>query len=156
MLLGHRCCRLMPYLVDGNNVMAQGAEWRQDKVKARRCLIQELAQFVAAHRVKLKVVFDGAPDDRFPEDTRFKGVHIFYSKPGSSADDRIMDLVRKSSHKRDLIVVTSDKPLGSYANRHGARVIQSRAFRQMLDEAGQAQQGKPSENQPVNLDEWLD
>jgi len=146
----------MPYLVDGNNVMAQTAEWRHDKVKARRRLIQELVQFVAAHRVKLKVVFDGAPDEQFPEGMRFKGVFICYAKPGGTADDRIMDLVRKSYHKRDLIVVTSDKPLGSYANRHGARIIQSRAFRQMLDEAGRAVQGKPDENRPVDLDEWLD
>jgi predicted RNA-binding protein with PIN domain len=147
----------MPYLVDGNNVMAQTVGWHRDKAVARRRLIHELARFLAVHRVKLKVIFDGVPDDEFPEGCKFKSVHILYARPGSDADSRIKDIVRKSSFKRDMIVVSSDRDLASHAKNQGAKVISSGQFRVMLEEA--AKTAIPADKAgvgAVDVDEWLD
>ncbi len=147
----------MPYLVDGNNVMAQTVGWHRDKATARRRLIHALARFLAVHKVKLKVVFDGVPDDEFPEGIKFKSVHILYARPGSDADSRIKDLVRKSSYKRDMIVVSSDRELASYAKNQGSKVISSGQFRAMLEEA--AKTAIPADKAgvgSVDVDEWLD
>ena len=53
----------MPYLIDGNNVMAQRVGWHKDKRAARRRLLEDLARFGASHGARIAVVFDGAPDD---------------------------------------------------------------------------------------------
>jgi predicted RNA-binding protein with PIN domain len=146
----------MPYLVDGNNVMAQIVGWHRDKAKARRKLIHSLAQFVKVHRAKVQVVFDGSPDDEFPEGHRYKSVRIFYARPGSDADSRIKDLVGKSSFAKDITVVSSDRALSSSVKAKGAKVIASGRFRRMLDEAGIMASQKYDQNEPVDVDEWLE
>ncbi len=145
----------MPYLIDGNNVMAQNVGWHRDKGKARRRLIHDLADFVAVRRMKVRVVFDGVPDAEFPDGSRFKSVGIFYAKPGSDADSRIADMVKRASYKRDLTVVSSDKRLASRVSSQGARVIPSGVFRRMLTEAQSMKRHITRENPSVDVDEWL-
>lgn len=148
----------MPYLVDGNNVMALIAGWDADKAAARRRLIQDLAQFVAVCRAKVRVVFDGVPDDEFPEGRKFRSVLISYARIGSDADSRIKELVRKSSYKRDLLVVSSDRSLAAFARRYGAKVISAGKFRRALEEACVAE-ATPMKTRPegtVNVEEWME
>lgn len=145
----------MPYLIDGNNLMAHLVGPYAEKGKARQQLLQELARFVSVHKVKLSVVFDGVPDDEYPEGMRYKSVRILYAKPGSDADTRIKDLVRRSSYKRDLVVVTSDKALGSKVSHYGAKVITARRFGTELAESAGKKSEKPEQNSPVDVEEWL-
>jgi predicted RNA-binding protein with PIN domain len=148
----------MPYLIDGANVMAQTRGWRNDLGAARRNLIKDLAVFIAVSRAKVTVVFDGPSDADFPEGATYKSVRIFYARPGGDADTRIMNMVRRSSFNRDTIVVTSDKPLGSFVQRHGAKVVSSGAFRKTLSEAKEQkmEQDRRQELNSVDVDEWMD
>jgi predicted RNA-binding protein with PIN domain len=125
----------MPYLVDGNNVMAQRVGWHRDKPKARRRLMDELAQFARERRVTVTVVFDGAPEQHFGDGASYKGVRVFYSERGSNADERIKQMVEQASERRTLIVVTSDRALADYVRRCGAQVLRSGEFRKKMDEA---------------------
>jgi len=146
----------MMYLVDGNNVMAQIPGWHRDKAGARRGLIQALGRFVSVRRTRVTVVFDGSPDEEFPEGRKHRGVTVLYAKPGSDADSRIRELVEKSSRSRDMVVVSSDKALASGVSHRGAQVMSSFKFRAMLGEADKRLPEKPGEHEPVDLDEWLD
>jgi len=148
----------MPYLIDGNNVMAQTVGWHRNRTRARKGLIRDLAGFIAAHRVRVQVVFDGQPDEEFPEGTRYKSVEILYARHGSDADSRIKEIIRRASYKRDMIVVSSDRELASFANRQGTRVMASGRFRSMLDEAGMTDRSKAKVGvgEPVDVDEWLE
>lgn len=148
----------MPYVIDGNNVMGQGpATLSRDLPRARRRLIHELVRFVSAHKVKVKVVFDGHPDEQFPEGCVFKGVQVLYARVGGDADGRIKELVNKSSHKRDMIMVSSDRALASFAGRQGARTLASHTFRQMLKETrDRVSPEKVGRGGPVDVDEWLE
>src|SRR5215212_5031326 len=98
----------MPYLVDGNNVMAQRVGWHRDKRQARRRLMDELAQFAITGRVRVTVVFDGAPEQHFADGASYKGVRVFYAERNSNADERIKQMVEKARERHTLIVVTSD------------------------------------------------
>lgn len=147
----------MHYLVDGNNVMAQIVGWHRDKSEARKRLIHALARFVAVSRVKVKVVFDGVPDDEFPEGCKYKSVHILYARPGSDADSRIKTIVRNSSFKRDMVVISSDREVASHAKSQGAKVFSSGQFRALLEEA--AKKVLPTDKAGtgrVDVEEWLD
>src|SRR5437764_3790984 len=125
----------MSYLIDGNNVMAQRVGWHRDKAGARRRLLEEVARFARAAGVTAEVVFDGAPDEFFPDGSHFMGVRVFYAERGSDADTRIKELVEASRERRTLKVVTSDRALADYVRRCGVEVIRSGVFRRRLDAA---------------------
>jgi predicted RNA-binding protein with PIN domain len=125
----------MSYLVDGNNVMAQRVGWHRDRPGARRRLLTELARFARDSGVTVEAVFDGAPDEFFPDGSHFMGVRVFYAERGSDADSRIKGLVESSRERRTLKVVTSDRALADYVRRCGVEVIRSGDFRKRLDAA---------------------
>jgi predicted RNA-binding protein with PIN domain len=151
----------MSYLVDGNNVMGQRVGWHRDKAGARRRLLGELARFVREAGVTVEAVFDGAPDEFFPDGSYFMGVRVFYAARGSDADERIKELVEASRERRTLKVVTSDRALADYVRRCGARVVRSGEFRKQLDASARASEGAGGEERArggvkeSELGEWM-
>lgn len=151
----------MSYLVDGNNVMGQRAGWHRDKPGARRRLLTELSRFAGAKGVTLDVVFDGAPEEFFPDGSLFMGVRVYYAERGSNADERIKALVEASRERRTLTVVTSDRQLADYVRRCGARVMRSGEFRRRLDDACATDDEKNAGRAPgrkaraEDLGEWM-
>ncbi len=149
----------MSYLVDGNNVMGQRVGWHRDKPGARRRLLFDLARFARAAGVTLEVVFDGAPDDAYPDGSDFSGVRVFYAARGSDADTRIKRLVEDSRERRTLKVVTSDRALASYVRQCGAEVVRAGDFRRRLDatahEAAPTPTHSPDTVRPSELGEWM-
>ena len=148
----------MSYLVDGNNVMAQRVGWHRDKPKARRGLMDELARFAQGKRVRVAVVFDGAPEKHFADGASYKGVvRVFYAERGSNADERIKQMVERSRERRTLVVVTSDRALADYVRRCGARVVRSGEFRKKMEEAAAETLHQDTDEPSVDgeLDEWI-
>jgi predicted RNA-binding protein with PIN domain len=148
------------YLIDGNNVIGQRAkgyeDWHRDKAGARRRLLDELALLARAKKLRLTVVFDGAPDMSFPDGSSRRGVKVFYARAGADADARIVELVEAEANKKNLIVVTSDRQLAARVRVCGVRVLRAGELRRMLDEAHAA----PIGNDEVRVaeeatDEWL-
>ena len=147
----------MPYLVDGNNVMAQRVGWHRDKPKARRRLMDELARFAGGRRVSVSVVFDGAPEQHFGDGASYKGVRVFYAERGSNADERIKQMVENSRERRTLMVVTSDRQLADYVRRCGAKVIRSGEFRKKMEGVAEDVSRTGGGDSPVEgeLTEWM-
>jgi predicted RNA-binding protein with PIN domain len=150
----------MSYLVDGNNVMAQRVGWHRDKAGARRRLLGELSRFARGAGVTVEVVFDGAPEEFFPDGSYFMGVRVFYAERGRDADSRIKDLVEASRERRTLKVVTSDRALADYVRRCGVEVIRSGEFRKRLDASESAvASAKDDAGRGVvkesEMDEWM-
>ncbi|HYP52291.1 MAG TPA: NYN domain-containing protein [Pyrinomonadaceae bacterium] len=148
----------MSYLIDGNNVMAQRVGWHRDKASARRRLLGEVARFARAAGVSASVVFDGAPEEHFPDGSSFMGVTVFYAERGRDADARIRRMVDESRERRTLVVVTSDRALADYVRRSGARVVRSGEFRGRLDaesSAGEMKDPARSDVPRAQLDDWM-
>jgi predicted RNA-binding protein with PIN domain len=147
----------MPYLVDGNNVMAQRVGWHRDKRGARLRLMDDLARFAQTRRVRVTVVFDGAPEQHFADGASRKGIRVFYSERGSNADERIKQLVEQSRERRTLLVVTSDRALADYVRRCGAQVIRSGEFRRKMEEAASDTAAEETDEPSVNgeLNQWM-
>lgn len=119
--------------------------------------MQDLAQLVRTKKLRLNVVFDGAPDPQFPDGSSYRGVGIFYSRQSSDADTRIIEMVEAERNKKSLVVVTSDGKLSSRVRACGARVMRSGEFRKMLDEAVEnAPDQEPGPNiMDDEMGEWL-
>ncbi len=148
----------MSYLIDGNNVMAQRVGWHRDKAGARRRLLEEVVRFARAAGVTAEVVFDGAPDDFFPDGSDFMGVRVFYAERGRDADARIKQLAEASRERRTLKVVTSDRALADYVRRCGVEVVRSGEFRARLDAAAGARESEREARAGVKeseLEEWM-
>jgi predicted RNA-binding protein with PIN domain len=144
------------YLVDGNNVMGQRVGWHRDKPGARRRLLDDLARLARASRMRLAVVFDGAPEANLPDGASYRGVKVFYARPHSDADQRIIEIAERERNRRGLVVVTSDAALAARVRAGGVRVIRSGAFRRRLD-ALPAQLKETAEPavRAEEMDEWL-
>jgi predicted RNA-binding protein with PIN domain len=148
----------MSYLVDGNNVMGQRVGWHRDKAGARRRLLGELARFAREAGVTVEAVFDGAPDEFFPDGSSFMGVRVFYAERGADADARIKQMVEASRERRTLKVVTSDRALADYVRRCGAEVIRSGDFRRRLDALSDNEKTQDDARSGVReseLGEWM-
>lgn len=144
------------YLIDGNNVIGQRVGWHRDKEGSRRQLMEDLARLARVKKTRLAVVFDGAPDQQFPDGSSYRGVGIFYSRKGSDADTRIIEMVEAERNRKNLVVVTSDGKLASRVRVCGVRVMRSGEFRRMLDEAVDAlsKEEKPDVKED-EMGEWM-
>jgi predicted RNA-binding protein with PIN domain len=126
--------------------------------------MKDLARLARTKKLRLNVVFDGAPDAQFPDGSSYRGVRIYYSRPGSDADTRIIEMVEAERNKKSLVIVTSDRKLTSRVRACGARVMRSGEFRRTLDETieSSADQAPGRDSNPDTpgikddeLDEWL-
>ena len=111
----------MILIIDGNNVIGKRKTSVSDWRIVRKNFIQEMAKYVAKTGRKVKIVFDGIEDSNYPDGIIFKGVQIFYAKPGKDADERIKSMIRNVSYSRDITVVSSDRDLRSYVMGQGSQ-----------------------------------
>ncbi|MFN0121385.1 MAG: NYN domain-containing protein [Blastocatellia bacterium] len=124
------------YLIDGNNLMGQRPGWHRDKEGARLRLLVELADLAAEKKLRLTVVFDGAPAAGFPDGSAFRGVTVHYARRGADADARIVEIAERHAHsganRKALTVVTSDQTLAARVRVCGVRVMRAGEFRKNL------------------------
>ncbi|MEP7272102.1 MAG: NYN domain-containing protein [Acidobacteriota bacterium] len=120
------------YLVDGNNVMGQRPGWHRDRPAAQRRLLLELAELAKLRAVRIAVVFDGRPLPNFPDGSRFRGIDVYFARPGSDADQRILELLEQDPNRRNMTVVTSDRALANLIRGDGVQTMSSGEFRHLL------------------------
>ena len=135
----------MPFLVDGDNLLGTWHGRRRSDAE-RRKLAFDLGRFSARERRRVVVVYDGVapPGTNLGADVHFAGAH-------RSADDLILELLRREKEPRGWTVVTSDRPLGDQCRHLRARVERSDIFRGRL--AGGDGEEKPQAEDDV--DYWL-
>ncbi|MGC8658499.1 MAG: NYN domain-containing protein [Desulfomonilaceae bacterium] len=148
----------MTFIIDGNNLIGRKIDrdpkWRLVKEQ----LLHKVVKFVAITGKKVKIVFDGIEEANYQDGIVFKGVQIFYAKPGKSADERIKNMIRNISYARDVTVVSSDKELRSFASSRGAKIITRETFRSELRKLSAREQKEIKDSNPKieNISEWLD
>ena len=97
----------------------------------------ELAALIAASRYRLDevlIVMDGPRGERGSHGA----VRIVHSGPGRTADEVIIDLVRRSSTPRSILVVSSDREIRREATRRRSKTLSSEAFLAQLGRDGLA------------------
>ena len=136
----------MPYLVDGDNLLGT---WpgRSRSDAERRKLALELDRFGLRQRRRVTTVFDGSA----PPGSSFGG-RVHFAGPGRTADQVIIELLRKQKHRRGWVVVTSDRSLGDQCRYLEARVERADRFRRRL--SGDVAPEKPEREDEI--DYWLE
>jgi YacP-like NYN domain len=108
----------MPWILDGNNV-AHGGE--------RSAVRSAALDFARGKRMKVVVIFDGAPPDGGREVEHLGPVEVRYAPV---ADSAILEIVERGG--REWRLVTDDRDLARKAHERGAQVTSVADFRARL------------------------
>ena len=147
----------MPYLIDGNNLLGSwggpvGRDYRRGEV------VRRVAAFCRARRAKATIVFDGHPlrPDLASQD--LGPVSLRVPPAGQDADTVIRELVERAARPAELIVVTSDKALYSYAKTLGASVLRAHEWNALERRAAAARERGDLAEKPdreEDVEGWL-
>lgn len=135
----------MHIILDGYNVIRQSDAFRaferSSLEEARSALLRSVALYQQAKGHRVTVVFDGwAGDSPLEERDRLGRVEIVYSRKGEKADEVIKRMVDRSGE--ETIVVTSDREVASYADRHGGSAVSSLEFERVLRKVPQEDEAR--------------
>jgi predicted RNA-binding protein with PIN domain len=134
----------VPYLIDGNNLLGS---WGGPAIPGdgRAEVLRAVASFCRARGARAVLVFDGAPFRPELGDQQFGTVSLRFPAAGRDADSVIREIVDGASRPGELVVVTSDKPLYSYARTRGAQVLRAHEWNALARGAKpQARRGGPA------------
>jgi predicted RNA-binding protein with PIN domain len=148
----------VPYLIDGNNLLGS---WGGPALPGdgRAEVLRRVAAFCRAKGARAVLVFDGAPFRPDLGGQELGAVSLRFPAEGRDADSLIRDLVDAAKHPGELVVVTSDKALYSYARTHGARVLRAHEWNALARGAGPrtprgAATGEKPDHEP-DVEGWL-
>ena len=62
------------------------------------------------------------------------GVKVYFARPGSNADERIVELAQEVTEPEQVLAVTSDRELSDRLQSLGLRTMRSGRFRSQLEQ----------------------
>jgi predicted RNA-binding protein with PIN domain len=149
----------MPYLIDGNNLLGSWKR-RADRGDPRGEVVRRVAAFCRRRGARALIVFDGQPlrDEWSQQD--LGPVSIRTPPRGQDADTLIRQIVGQAGRPAEWIVVTSDKPLYSFARTAGASILRAHEWNALERRAphGDAAGGPAANEKPEredDIDGWL-
>jgi predicted RNA-binding protein with PIN domain len=148
----------VPYLIDGNNLLGS---WGGPAVPGdgRHEVVRRVSAFCRAKGARAIIVFDGAPFRPEAADQQLGKVTIRFPGQGRDADSLIREIVDAAARPAELVVVSSDKPVYSYARTRGARVLRAHEWNALAREVpprrrkGAANGEKPERE--TDVEGWL-
>jgi len=147
-------------LVDGYNLIYQFSELRKrlerDLEGAREVLVSYLSSYAVEKNVGMVVVFDG--DGRLEgASENNENVKVIFSKLPEKADPMIRRLIDEKDSGTDLVVVSSDSEIISYARLSGIQVVSSQRFaRELVEEPSLGVERKYDHSMgKEELEEWM-
>ena len=151
-------------LIDGYNLIRQSdrlleVEQRQGLEAGRTSLIELLAAFRKATGDRISVVFDGDDGVGFISgSSRQKGISVCFSQPPESADDVIIERMKRRHGTKALLVVSSDKAIQASARRDRISAIGSGRFAgELFRSMGRVHEGSADQaacEPPTDVDYW--
>ncbi len=152
----------MPYIIDGNNLVGCFPDITLDDPEARSRLLFVVSKFQENKKNNIIIVFDGEPDEGMRKQMASSKFTIVYPEIGNSADNEIKEILSGFNYFKDVVVVTSDRELKTFAKKKGAKTINSIEFYFELKRFSHIY-GKKEENQKridaeldeTEVDQWM-
>jgi len=152
----------MPYIIDGNNLVGCFPDITLDDPEARSRLLFVIRKFQENKKNNIIIVFDGESDEGMRNQMTSSKFTIVYPEIGNSADDEIKEILSGFNYFKDVVVVTSDRELKTFARKKGAKTINSIEFYFELKRFSHIY-GKKEENQKridaeldeTEVDQWM-
>ncbi len=137
------------YLIDGCNVINHKSflQGKRKTVQDSRMALLDLIksrELVGSPRNRCIVVFDGYPPRTGYSYERKGAVSAVFSFD-DSADDKIMKLLRQGGNPKNIVVVSDDKQIVSFARLHNAAVSSVDEFLKISIEPAQQKAARRAE-----------
>jgi predicted RNA-binding protein with PIN domain len=132
----------VPYVIDGNNLLGSwgGPPGKGDDGRAE--VVRRVAAFCRARGARAMLVFDGRPFRPDLDAQQLGPVSLRFPGEGRDADSLVREIVDRSPRPGELLVVTSDKALYSYAKTRGASVLRAHEWNALA--GGAAPNSRPA------------
>jgi predicted RNA-binding protein with PIN domain len=142
---------IMPYWLDGNNLIGQSAAAAKTDLKTRRAFLATLSSYHRSGGGRFLVYFDGDDPNRTSAPP---GVAVRYSAPDST-DEAILRRLKEIRIPSEVIVVTNDRQLTNRCRNAGAAVMNWSQFtsRMQSRSARTHTAGDPQER--VDVEDWM-
>ena len=126
----------MLIIIDGYNLIRQSLSLKRYEQKSleagRKALISRLVEYEKKKNHNITVVFDGGKSDWIDEGRDKEGkINIIYSRYGEKADDVIKRIAAQAAG--DVVVVSSDREISSYATQLGKTPLTSPEFETIIN-----------------------
>jgi len=138
---------LMPYFLDGNNLIGLARGTSRASSEERRALVGEVAARLRRTRARAVIFFDGSTDR-----SSSLGSLEIREVVGASADDAIVVGVARARNPREIIVVSADRELVRRARDAGGRTLSPEEFWQSF---GAERERAREETGKVDVEEWM-
>ncbi|SRR4030067_1640185 len=137
----------MHIIVDGYNFIGKYSGMIGDIEEKREALINLLCEYRALKKHDITVVFDGWQNGMPDESINvLRGVKVIYSRLGEKADDVIKRLSVKG---QNIVVVSSDREVSSYAVNRGAVALSCSEFEKKLTELAYYKQNDINKDEEI-------
>lgn len=110
----------MHYFIDGYNLLFRILQAGDDLAKKRQRIIEDLNKKIQLIGLDVTIVFDSHYRYGGSERTHYNHLEIQFTNQGESADDFIINELKRTKNPREHTVVTSDNKLAWYARRKAA------------------------------------
>ncbi len=160
----------MQYLIDGHNLIGKMPTLRLDDPHDEAKLLEYLRSYRAKTGHHLTVIFDAGQGYQGGRSKSGGGITVTFARSGQTADQLIMQRLRKVKNPQATMVVTSDREIQRVAKNTRVRVVDAYIFsQQLLTGSASSSKGKtstlddePDEGKQANInlsadevDEWL-
>ncbi len=118
----------MPYIIDGNNLIGSSPDIAIEDSDGREKIILLSEKFQNRKKNNVILVFDGEPKESAYENIVNNKFKILYPRFGMSADELIKNILKEYNDFKDVILISSDRELKTFAKKKGAKTINSIEF----------------------------
>jgi predicted RNA-binding protein with PIN domain len=119
---------IMPYIIDGNNLIGSSPDIGIDDPQGREKLIVLVEKYQNRKKNNIILVFDGEPKDSAYETKVNNKLKVVYPRYGESADITIKNILDDYNNFKDVVLITSDRELKTFAKKKGAKTVNSIEF----------------------------
>lgn len=139
---------LMPYFLDGNNLIGSARGTGRPSEEDRSALVSEVADRLRRTKARAVLFFDGKG-----QRGSSLGPLSIHASQGGSADDAILAEIERARAPQEIVVVSADRELVRKARDLGARTLTPGEFWKRVG-ASDARRERETEG-PVNVEEWM-
>jgi len=118
----------MPYIIDGNNLIGSSPDIKIEDIDGREKIIALAEKFQGRKKNNVLLVFDGEPKNAAYENAINNKFKVIYPRFGMSADEVIKNILDEYNNFKDVILISSDRDLKTFAKKKGAKTINSIEF----------------------------
>lgn len=123
----------MHYFIDGYNLLFRFLHNDNTFSEQREAIIHDLNTKVEILELEVTLVFDAQYQLGEVSRSHFDNLEILFSGHGQTADDLILEEIKRELRPRQVVVVTSDKKLAWFARRCSAQTESVEIFMSWLN-----------------------